>query len=103
MNPRLIFVATVFVAIVNGIVSPAIFLVFALSPIWAPTILAPSAQTLLMLTSLIVSTGTLLLAGVPAALYERFARLQQSNNISMALWFIAAVLLTLPGLLPYFA
>lgn len=103
MNPRLLFVATVFVAIVNGLVSPAIFLVFALSPIWAPTILAPSAQTLLMLTSLIVSTGTLLLAGVPAALYERFTGLTQSSNTSMIVWLVACVLLTLPGLLPYFS
>lgn len=103
MSPRMLFVATVFVAVVNGLVSPAIFLVFALSPIWAPTILAPSAQTLLMLTSLIVSTGTLLLAGVPAALYERFTGLVQSNNTSMMVWLVAAILLTLPGLLPYLA
>ena len=101
MSPRLIFVATVFVAIVNGLVSPAIFLVFALSPVWAPAIVAPSAQTLLMLTSLIVSTATLLLAGVPAALYERFARLDHSNMVSMTIWLAASVLLTLPGLLPY--
>ena len=102
MSPRMLFVATVFVAIVNGIVSPAVFLVFALSPVWAPTIVAPSGQTLLMLTSLVVSTGTLLLAGVPAALYERFTRQAQSSNVSMAIWFVAVLLLTLPGLLPYF-
>jgi hypothetical protein len=102
MSPRMLFVATVFVAIVNGIVSPAVFLVFALSPVWAPTIVAPSGQTLLMLTSLVVSTGTLLLAGVPAAIYERLAGKVQSSNVSMAIWLAGAVLLTLPGLMRYF-
>lgn len=101
MSPRTLFVATVFVAIVNGLASPAVFLVFALSPIWAPSVVAPSGQTLLMLTSLIVSTGTLLLAGVPAALYERVTRQVQSSNVSMTIWLAGAVLLTLPGLMPY--
>ncbi len=101
MNLRFIFVATVFVAIVNGLVSPAVLLVFALSPIWAPTIFAPSAQTLLLFTSLVVSTGTLLLAGVPTALYERIAGLERSSPLSMGLWLAGAILLTLPGLTVY--
>ena len=41
------------------------------------------------------------IAGVPAALYERFARLDHSNMVSMTNWLAASVLLTLPGLLPY--
>jgi hypothetical protein len=98
MTPRHIFVAIVFVCIVNGILSPAVTFVFWFAPIWAPTIFAPSGQVLLLLTSLIVSTATLILASVPAAIYERLAGLERSTAVSMGLWFVGAVLLTLPGL-----
>lgn len=97
MSPRLLFVATVFVCIVNGILSPALFIVLAVSPLWAPTIVGPSPQVILLLSSLIVSTGTLLIAGVPAALYERFAGLEHSNRISMGMWLVAALFLTFPA------
>jgi hypothetical protein len=98
MKPRHVFVATVFVCIVNGILSPAVAFVFWFAPVWAPTIFAPSGQVLLLLTSLIVSTATLILSGVPAAIYERLAGLERSNEISMGLWLVGAMLLTLPGL-----
>ena len=101
MNPRLFFVATVFVAIVNGLASPAILYVLIFAPVWAPTLFGPSGNTLVLLSSLIVSTGTLLLAGVPAALYERIAGLERSSPLSMGLWLAGAILLTLPGLIRY--
>jgi hypothetical protein len=101
VSPRALFVATVFVCIVNGIISPSVLYVLLFAPVWAPTLFAPSGQTLFLLASLIVSTGTLLLAGVPAALYERIAGLEQSSIPSMALWLVGAILLTLPGLTTY--
>jgi hypothetical protein len=100
MSPRLIFVAMVFVCIVNGLISPALLPVLIFAPLWAPTIFDLSGNVLLLLASLMVSTGTLIVSGVPAALYERIAGLKQSDPVSMGIWFGAALLLTLPGLLP---
>lgn len=51
------------------------------------------------LTSLAISVMTLLLAGVPAALYERARGLQQSTPASLLIWLAATLLLTLPVLL----
>ena len=36
-------------------------------------------------SSLMVSTGTIILAGIPAALYERFRGLKEDSNV-VSLW-----------------
>ena len=51
------------------------------------------------LTSVAISLMTLLLAGIPAALYERVRGLQQSTPGSLAIWLLATALLTLPAIL----
>ena len=56
-------------------------------------------DVLAYMTSLFMSLLTLLLAGVPAALYERIRGLRQSTPVSLAIWLIAAALLTLPAIL----
>jgi len=50
------------------------------------------------LTSVALFLLTLLLAGVPAALYERWRGLKNSTPRSLMIWLLAAVLLTLPTL-----
>jgi hypothetical protein len=49
-------------------------------------------------TSIFIAVMTLLLAGIPAAIYERIRGLEQSTALSTALWFLTTLLLTLPTL-----
>jgi len=87
------------VSIVNGIFSPATGMVFILWPVWYPTLIFPLSQAfLLFFSSLIVSTATLLAAGVPAAIYERLSGSRESGTVSVGIWLGAAVLLSLPAL-----
>jgi hypothetical protein len=51
------------------------------------------------LTSLAISAMTLLLAGIPAAIYERVRGLEQSTPGSLVIWLLATVALTLPVIL----
>jgi hypothetical protein len=46
-----------------------------------------------------LSTATIILAGIPAAIYERYvgAR-EQSNEISLWIWLAGTALLTLPAI-----
>ena len=85
------------VAIVNGIFSPWVLAVFVLYPLWYPSWAPAYAQAVYMLSALILSTITLMLSGVPAALYERFAP-AASGTVTAAIWLAGAVLLTLPAL-----
>jgi hypothetical protein len=51
-----------------------------------------------MLCSLIVSTITLMIGGIPAALYERFIGSGQPSTASGFIWLGGVLLLTLPAL-----
>jgi hypothetical protein len=55
-----------------------------------------SARTLYESAMLPIALLTLMLAGIPAALYERLRGLQSSSTASLAIWLVATVLLTLP-------
>lgn len=55
-----------------------------------------SARTLYESAMLPIALLTLMLAGIPAALYERLRGLQASSTASLAIWLVATVLLTLP-------
>jgi hypothetical protein len=54
------------------------------------------------LASLIISVSIAVLAGVPAALYERYAGLRQSSMRSLQIWLAATFVLSLPALLALF-
>lgn len=45
-----------------------------------------------------IALMTLMLAGIPAAVYERVRGLQTSSAVSLGIWLAAAVLLALPTL-----
>ena len=68
------------VAIVNGIFSPWVLMVFLLYPVWYPSWAPAYAQIVYMCSALILSTLTIMLAGVPAALYERLSARAQTRR-----------------------
>jgi hypothetical protein len=49
-------------------------------------------------TSIFIAVMTLLLGGIPAAIYERIRGLNQSTALSTGLWFLTTLVLTLPTL-----
>lgn len=70
---------------------------FALLPILRG-LLVTSPLISFYLVSLFLATATLVLAGVPAALYERASGRKESDSRSMAIWLAAAFVLALPAL-----
>lgn len=57
-----------------------------------------ASSQLFHLTSVLLSVLTLMLAGIPAALYERLRGLVHSTPFSVALWLLVTALLSLPTL-----
>jgi hypothetical protein len=86
------------IAIINGLFSPALIAVFALQGLWYPFFFPNSLSVILALCSLIVSTITLMIGGIPAALYERFAGEGRASTVSGFIWFAGVLLLTLPAI-----
>ncbi len=72
MSRETLFVFTVGACLMHGLVSPALIYVVFFHPVWLPEMLPPTAEIVFYGASLIVSTATLLISGVPAALAERF-------------------------------
>jgi hypothetical protein len=50
-----------------------------------------------MFASLMVSTATVILGGIPAAIYERATRASDSNDVSLWIWLAGTAILTLPA------
>jgi hypothetical protein len=77
------------------------------SPLFDPVLffvqrLAPGffgPQLLFHFNSLLISLMTLLIAGIPAAIYERLMGYKSSTLVSLGIWLIVTLLLTLPSLM----
>ena len=61
-----------------------------------------SAQLAFDITPAAIAIITLLLAGIPAAIYERIRGLQTSTPVSIAIWLVATLVLALPTILTAF-
>jgi hypothetical protein len=89
---------------VNGLFNQT-WLLFSLIhvQILAPALLFGSVPLTLLFSSLMVSTATLILAGIPAAIYERVVGAKDdSTEVSLWIWLAGTALLTLPAIGNFF-
>ena len=99
MDRNLYYVAIAFFGMINGLFNQ-LALIFALIhvQILSPALLFGSTGLTLMFSSLMVSTATIILGGIPAALYERFIGAgADSTEASMWIWLAGTAILTLPA------
>ena len=74
-----------------------------MSQILAPALLFGSVALTLMFASLMVSTATIILGGIPAAIYERvIGAKDDSTEVSLWIWLAGTALLTLPAIGNFF-
>ena len=93
-------VGVVAIAAFNGtLFSPIFDSVFYYVDTFARGTLLYSPELYLNVTSVIISLMTLLIAGIPAALYERVRGHKTSTPVSLGIWLITAVLLSLPTIM----
>lgn len=97
MKPHHIFSVALVASALNGMLSPAMIIVAIFSWVWMPPYLLGSAGSIFFASMLVTATGTLLLAGVPAALYERVAG-ARGGTVALWIWAGSAVLLVVQGL-----
>jgi hypothetical protein len=104
MDRNLYYVAIAFFGIVNGLFNQAaVPFAYLFMKILAPALLFGNEPLTLMFSSLMVSTGTIILAGIPAALYERYIGAKDdSTEASLWIWLAGCALLTLPAMGNFF-
>ena len=92
------FPAILAVSLLNGIASPLVSIVIALAPVWMPEFLPKAPEIIFHGASLLIAFGTMLLGGVPAALWERLSGQEESDTTSMMIWLGAVTFLSMPAL-----
>jgi len=89
-------------ALINGMFSPILLpqttgAVLLLSP----GLLISSPHVVAFLAYMLGSTFTIMLAGIPAALYERVTGSPDSNSVSLWIWLTCTALLSLPAVISF--
>jgi hypothetical protein len=98
MDRNLLLFATVGISILNGLFSPFLVVALPIAAVLMPEMFPRSVGWVLFFSSLLVASATLLVGGVPAALYERLVKPPPDSNIAAMIWLAAAALLALPAL-----
>ncbi|HET7911232.1 MAG TPA: hypothetical protein VFL49_04330 [Pseudolabrys sp.] len=104
MSRNAFYIGIAFFGMINGIFNQ-VALLFTLihMQILAPALLFGSPGLTLMFSSLMVSTATIILAGVPAAIYERVVGAKDDSTAgSLWIWLAGTALLTLPAIGNFF-
>lgn len=92
-------IAIAIVSLLSGMhFSPYFDAMFVLMRPFAPAFFISSPLLLFYLTSLTISVFVVMLAGVPAALFERSTGRNQSDLASLGVWLAGTVLLGLPAI-----
>jgi hypothetical protein len=100
MDRNLYYIGIAFFGMINGLFNQ-VFLLFALIhvQILAPALLFGSVSLTLMFSSLMVSTATVIIGGIPAAIYERFVGAEDdSTEASLWIWLAGTGILTIPAI-----
>ena len=105
MDRNLYYIGVAFFGMINGLFNQT-WVLFSLIhvQILAPALLFGSVALTLMFSSLMVSTATIILGGIPAAIYERVVGAKEdSTEVSLWIWLAGTAVLTLPAIGNFFA
>jgi hypothetical protein len=100
MDRTYYYIAIAFFGMINGLFNQT-WLLFSVihMQILAPALLFGSVSLTLMFASLMVSTATIVLGGIAAAIYEHIVGAKEdSTEASLWIWLAATGLLTLPAM-----
>jgi hypothetical protein len=105
MDRQYYYIAIAFFGMINGLFNQVALLFTILHmQILAPALLFGSTGLTLLFSSLMVSTATIILGGIPAAIYERVTGARdESSEASLWIWLAGTALLTLPAVGNFFA
>ncbi len=99
MDRNFFFVGIAFFGMINGLFNQTALL-FALIhvQVLSPALLFGNVSLTLLFSSLMVSTATIILGGIPAAIYERVVGAEEdSPPASLWIWLAGTALLAAPA------
>ena len=99
MNERsFYYIGIAFFGMINGIFNPFFVIVFQISIYLMSAPLFGSTAAIAYFSSLMLSTATVILGGIPAAIYERLTGATDDSSVtSLWIWLAGTAILTLPA------
>ena len=97
LDRQQLLLGVICVCVVNGIFSPYLNIALPVSAALMPELFPRTVEWVIFWASILLSSATLLVSGVPAALYERWIERDPENDISMWIWLGGALALTFPA------
>ena len=100
MDRNFYYIGIAFFGMINGLFNQeALAFTLIHMQILAPVLLFGSVSLTLMFSSLMVSTATIIIGGIPAAIYERvIGAKDDSTEGSLWVWLAGTAILTLPAM-----
>ena len=99
MNRNLYYVGIAFFGMVNGMFNPLRLFGYFFSQTFMSATLFGSEALIFYFSSLMLSTATVILGGIPAAIYERvIGAKDDSTEASLWIWLAGTAVLTLPAI-----
>lgn len=93
------YIGIAFFGMINGLFNPLLIVSYAFSKTLMFAPLFGSESLILYFSSLMLSTATIILGGIPAAIYERIIGAKDdSTTVSLWIWLAASAILTLPAI-----
>jgi hypothetical protein len=104
MDRNFYFVGIAFFGMINGLFNQALVpFAYLFAKVLAPGLFFGSESLALMFASLMASTATVIVGGIPAALYERYIGAKDdSPDVSLWIWLAGTAVLTLPAIGNFF-
>jgi len=97
------YIGIAFFGMVNGMFNPLNVLSFIFTSHFMAAPLFGSGSLIFYFSSLMLSTATVILGGIPAALYERYVGAKDdSTEISLWIWLAGTAILTIPAIGRFF-
>jgi hypothetical protein len=100
MNERnFYYIGIAFFGMINGIFNPFFFFAFQICVYLMAAPLFESTAAIAYFTSLMLSTATVILGGIPAAIYERLIGAKDDSTVtSLWIWLAGTAILTIPAI-----
>ena len=99
MERNFYYIGIAFFGMINGIFNPLIVFAYIWSKVFMSFPLFEVEALIFYFASLMLSTATIILGGVPAAIYERFAGIKgDSTPTSLWIWLAGTAVLTIPAI-----
>ena len=99
MERNFYYIGIAFFGMINGIFNPLIVFAYVWAKVLMSYALFEVEALIFYFASLMLSTATIILGGIPAAIYERFAGIKDDSTVtSLWIWLAGTAILTIPAI-----